>query len=79
MMFFKKNGQSPFIVEKKANILNYILHFLWKWNLCRCEKFSGFQLLLVLETLSDLPGFCLPVTDVLQGVPSLSKSAPEII
>lgn len=39
-----------FIVEKKVNILNYTLHFLWKQNLCGCRTLRDFRLLLVEET-----------------------------
>lgn len=39
-----------FIVEKKVNILNYTLHFLWKQNLCGCRTLRDFWLLLVEET-----------------------------
>lgn len=69
----------PLIVEKKVNILNYTLHFLWKQNLCRCETLSDFWLFLVEETSADLPGLPSSGTGVFQGVPGLSESAPEII
>lgn len=43
------------------------------------QNLHDFQLLLVVETPSDLPGFCSPVTGVLKGEPGFSERAPEII
>lgn len=67
-----------FIVEKKVNILNYTLHFLWKQNLCRCRTLRDSQLLLVEETAPTHQVSLYP-TGVFQGEPGLRESErPEI-
>lgn len=67
-----------FIVEKKVNILNYTLHFLWKQNLCGCRTLRDFRLLLVEEETAPTHQVSLHPRQVCSRESQVSRERPEI-